>query len=466
MHKLRVAVVIFVLLTLFWGGFAEAQDGATPAPNGSMVVHVVQRGENLYRIAERYGVEVTAIMTANNIADARFIETGQRLLIPDAQTPAPNIEATHIVQVGESLQLVALRYGVPVETLAARNNITHPHRLVVGQRLVVGGNSPNALITVQPGDNLLRIAARVGVPATTIREANDLQAWEPLLVGQTLIIPEQTPNIGFVNFSAPLLDLSLTPATPVQGQSISLRFETSTSVQGQGMFMGRPFQTALIEGNQYAAILGVHAFAEPGVYSVDLNLADDVGQTTRHQFRIQVAAGDFGSEAIDIPAASAYLLGDDVVRPELEIVAGLMTQYSPQRTFDGMMSLPVTGQVTSAFGTRRSYNGNAYNTFHGGVDFFASPGTPITVTADGVVVLAQPLQIRGNAVIVDHGWGVFTGYWHMSEIYVEVGQQLNTGQPVGALGATGLGTGPHLHWEMWAHGVQVDPMQWLRQAFP
>jgi murein DD-endopeptidase MepM/ murein hydrolase activator NlpD len=77
------------------------------------------------------------------------------------------------------------------------------------------------------------------------------------------------------------------------------------------------------------------------------------------------------------------------------------------------------------------------------------------------VVLADQLFVRGNAVVIDHGRGVLTGYWHMQVIKVKVGERVGTGQMLGEVGTTGLSTGPHLHWEMRVNGVAVDPMQWV-----
>jgi murein DD-endopeptidase MepM/ murein hydrolase activator NlpD len=78
-----------------------------------------------------------------------------------------------------------------------------------------------------------------------------------------------------------------------------------------------------------------------------------------------------------------------------------------------------------------------------------------------VVVLAEPMAVRGNAVIIDHGGGVFTGYWHMSEMKVAAGMEVATGDVLGLVGNTGLSTGAHLHWELRIDGVAVDPMQFL-----
>ena len=122
--------------------------------------------------------------------------------------------------------------------------------------------------------------------------------------------------------------------------------------------------------------------------------------------------------------------------------------------------------INSLFGTRRSYNDGALWGYHAGVDLCGGLGTPIYAAADGVVVLAENLEVRGGAVILDHGWGVYTGYWHLSAIEVQPGQQVQAGDEIGLAGSTGRSTGPHLHWELWVGGVPVNPLTWLQQAWP
>jgi murein DD-endopeptidase MepM/ murein hydrolase activator NlpD len=129
------------------------------------------------------------------------------------------------------------------------------------------------------------------------------------------------------------------------------------------------------------------------------------------------------------------------------------------------MGLPAAATVISPFGTRRSFNGGGFDRFHSGTDFAGAPGTPVLAAAPGIVVLAASLNIRGNATVIDHGWGVFTGYWHQTEQFVSVGDYVTIGQPIGTIGATGRVSGAHLHWELWVNGVPVDPMQWVLQSF-
>lgn len=78
----------------------------------------------------------------------------------------------------------------------------------------------------------------------------------------------------------------------------------------------------------------------------------------------------------------------------------------------------------------------------------------------------ESLTVRGNATVIDHGWGVYTAYLHQSEPLVEVGDWVETGDLIGLVGETGRVTGPHLHWEVIVAGVQVDPLQWLERAYP
>ena len=84
--------------------------------------------------------------------------------------------------------------------------------------------------------------------------------------------------------------------------------------------------------------------------------------------------------------------------------------------------------------------------------------------ADGIVILAEPLQVRGNVVLIDHGDGVISGLFHVSQIDVQAGQAVAAGDLVGLVGATGLVTGSHLHWELRVGGIAVEPREWVEST--
>ncbi len=122
----------------------------------------------------------------------------------------------------------------------------------------------------------------------------------------------------------------------------------------------------------------------------------------------------------------------------------------------GMMSAPVPGPITSAFGFRR-HPILGYRRMHAGLDFRASYGTPIRAATDGVVAMAGRNGGYGNFVKLNHGGCYATGYGHMSRIAVRAGSRVSRGQVIGYVGSTGLSTGPHLHYELWCSGRPVNP---------
>ena len=100
------------------------------------------------------------------------------------------------------------------------------------------------------------------------------------------------------------------------------------------------------------------------------------------------------------------------------------------------------------------------------MDFYAGTGVSILAPAAGVVVLTGEQVVRGKFTYIDHGWGVYSGYFHQSEFLVEEGDIVEPGQVIGLVGNTGRSTGAHLHWELWVGGVPVDPLDWVETSYP
>jgi LysM repeat protein len=169
----------------------------TPAAPGS-VTYVVQPGDTLYSIAQRYNMTVDEIMALNHITDPISLRVGQVLILSRGAavvTPTtPGQEIVHVVQRGENLFRIALRYGTTVQAIANRNSIVNPALIWIGQRLVIpAGSNPtppsNRIHVVQPGENLYRIALRYGTTPWAIAVANGLSNTHYIYVGQHLRIP-------------------------------------------------------------------------------------------------------------------------------------------------------------------------------------------------------------------------------------------------------------------------------------
>jgi murein DD-endopeptidase MepM/ murein hydrolase activator NlpD len=126
----------------------------------------------------------------------------------------------------------------------------------------------------------------------------------------------------------------------------------------------------------------------------------------------------------------------------------------------GTLTLPVAGPVTSPFGARTSPTTGAQE-FHQGIDIGAAQGTPIRAAASGTVTFAGQMSGYGNVVILSHAGGLETRYAHQSAMSVTAGQTVAAGEVIGAVGATGEATGPHLHFEVRLNGVAVDPVPYL-----
>ena len=140
----------------------------------------------------------------------------------------------------------------------------------------------------------------------------------------------------------------------------------------------------------------------------------------------------------------------------------IWNQTSTPPQWIGSFQEPIANYLnySSFYGARRSYNGGPYSTYHEGLDFSAYGGSDVLAPARGTVVVAEFLYVRGGAVIIDHGLGIYTGLYHLSGILVDVGQVVEQGNVVGKVGSTGFSTGNHLHWDLLVSGEWVDPMAW------
>jgi murein DD-endopeptidase MepM/ murein hydrolase activator NlpD len=399
--------------------------------------------------------------------------------------PEPKGEPTaepevYVVQAGDTLSGIAQRFGTTVEALVAANHIVDPALIIAGQKLVIPAAGPATLPNepagpvrppkqrvhpVRPGEVLPSLAFRYGTTTWALLGLNRLALPGLLRPGQALIVPEPIAStLDVPGYPA----VTQQPMPVAQGQTLLLSVQSRSPLTLTGEALG---QTLIFvpEEEGYWALLGVDALTPAGDYTLVLTASETAtGDWITLQDTVTITDTRFSTLNIAVPAARQELLNPQVSIPEAQRVAEIFAGLTQERQWRSPFSNPLDGElhVNAPFGQRRSYSGGPARSYHAGYDLGADAGTPVLATARGTVVLAEPLQVRGNAVIVDHGWGVFSAFWHLSRIDVTAGQVVSAGDVIGLLGNTGLSTGPHLHWEMRVWGVAVDPLQWIHQSFP
>ncbi len=263
---------------------------------------------------------------------------------------------------------------------------------------------------------------------------------------------------------APTLQVNPTQALP--GGVVVLRLrDTPDDMEISGRLAGYPvrFQKGPTPDARWA-LVGLDPWVKPGPQVLELESQDGAGNRGRASVPVGVGAVIFPEESVALPASAGGPLSADA-QAEFVQVADLVRRYSPQKLWDGLFQVPVGGSTSSVFGARRSYGGGPVNSQHTGWDLAAPSGTPIVAPNHGRVVLVGLLPSRGNTVILDHGLGVYSLYLHLSRSLVREGDMVAQGQQIGLVGATGLATGPHLHWEVRVGGATVDPALWLQHAY-
>ncbi|NLE46336.1 MAG: LysM peptidoglycan-binding domain-containing protein [Chloroflexi bacterium] len=467
-NRLVLALVALVVSLATMTAPVQAQSSVPPAQE---LTHIVQPGETMFSIARRYGLSVNAIAHANGIADPWQIFAGQQLLIPGfGHAMGADTTIPYVVNAGDSLLSVATLYGTTWQELARMNHLISPGVVHVGQVILVptvtahllDGSVVDSTLrlgtrnVIRDNDTLFRIALRYGVSTWTLAAISNVPNPVLLHPGQEVIVPGDGTGMLPQPFSA----VRITPLPVHQGQTMMIAVDTAAPVYVEGAVFEQALEFVEEEGIHYAFV-GVHVFADPGLYDLDITAVDSDGRRTSLTTRVVVTEGQFAYERIDLPASREGLLDPYVVADERDRLDLVLYLVTPARQWAGVFQKPAAGAVSSYFGSHRSVNGGPYTTFHSGIDFRSPTGTPVYAAGAGTVVLVEPLAICGNTIILDHGLGVMTGYCHLSAMDVQVGQQVAAGQLIGKVGNTGRSTGAHLHWEVWVRGTSVDGFQWL-----
>lgn len=471
-RRLRQILVILVMVGMGNGRLSAQTPEPTPLPPDAAPipqVHTVQEGENLTIIALNFGVTVAELLAVNGLTEDDILYAGQSLIIPGGEGEA--VATVYTIQGGDTLSGVAAAFNTTAAAILQSNRMVNAHMsLAAGQTVTVVSRTGSALpqsVTGRPhlvsiGETVNMIAARYNVQPADVAAANHL-AYPPVVFpGQRLRIPAEMP---YRFLTGEWVDVQIRPFPITQGSTVSIYVENLQDGRPGGQFAGQSLRFFPHEDG-FAALVGIGAFTEPGSYPLRL---EGSGSRPWQPFQqdVRIQSGNYGTQQITVSEELAPLLAPEVRQEEDAFLATIYTQFSETPLWEGVFQVPVTNTVVTApYGDGRSYNGGPINIYHSGIDFSGTIGTPILAPADGSVVFTGNLELRGNTVIIDHGVGVMSAYFHLSEIFVTVGDKVVAGLPVGAGGSTGLSTGPHLHWDMRIMDVPVNGEQWLSLIFP
>ncbi len=365
----------------------------------------------------------------------------------------------HFVQPGDSWAALSWRYNLNERVLRSFNS--HPNQgrwPSIGTNFTVPINElPERTGRLRRSNDggLLQSAMLLGTSVWELALVNHLehpytpQFFRPVFSPDPATTPRDLP----LNFSE--LELSNNPGVPGRALAFRGSLNKPKTIKAE---IGNVPMSVFQEGYHVVALGGTGAFYPPGDYELVIKQQDDpLWSQPWH-----LEPGSWTFEEIYL-TGDAAAIDQESIRLERERLEFIWSMRSDEPLWTGPFQLPLQNYLafSSLYGARRSYNGGPYRSYHEGLDFSAYGGTPVYAPADGRVVLAEFLDVRGGAVIIDHGLGLYSGFYHMSDILIPPGESVTKNQEIGKVGSTGLSTGNHLHWDLLINNTWIDPGDWV-----
>ena len=268
--------------------------------------------------------------------------------------------------------------------------------------------------------------------------------WVPLVVAQDVVPAAPVPQEERVVF----------PASVPQGALVFGKVPPGSQVR---------YRERLLRATGYGTVAFGVGRDETGPLKVDVTLPSG----RMEPVSIAVTPRDWPVEHVNgVPPKTVNPPPEITARIQREqaLVTAARERDDERTDFALPFQWPVQGRISGRFGNARVYNGQP-GAGHSGMDIAAPDGTPVKAPAGGVVTFASPdLYLTGGTVLLDHGHGVSSNFLHLSRIDVKVGDRIEPGQVIGAVGATGRATGPHLHWGMNWFDTRIDPLLVLERG--
>jgi murein DD-endopeptidase MepM/ murein hydrolase activator NlpD len=460
-------IYLFFLLLAMLSGMPTQNGLASTKMQQEQAIYVVQSGDSLNTIALRFGVTSEEIQSANNIADINALSIGQQLIIPGLEGIS-GLLTSEVLEYGTSLTGLSRQFGSKKDDLIYLNRLSSPSETIAGITFIIPVIETKTPLspahTVSPRQTTLEYAIKTESSPWGILTNNQLMGTWDLLPGEKLFVSSETIASSLLPLPN-ITNLSFNNFPIIQGETLELKITTSGQVELSGELDGEQLFFFTENNNEYYSFHGIHSMMDPGVYPLKIETTLPDGEVMDFEQLVFIEAGGYGNEWVFV---DEKYLDKDAIAEEDAYVNPILNQFTPEKYWEGRFQYPVDEPcINSLFGQRRDYNNGVLFFYHTGMDFgVCAPNLNIYAPAAGEVVLAEELFVKGRAILIDHGWGVFSGYWHLSEFNVSIGDFVQAGDLLGQIGSTGRSAGPHLHFEIDISGTPVNPLTWLSQEFP
>ncbi|MDR1487375.1 MAG: M23 family metallopeptidase [Deltaproteobacteria bacterium] len=224
-----------------------------------------------------------------------------------------------------------------------------------------------------------------------------------------------------------------------------------------GSFNGHPI-FFFLQQSVFVGLFGADIMIAPGEHPLTVSFGR-LSQTGQATVSVEVKDKSYGVRDIKVPQRQVDLSAEDLERAQREkaLTDKALATVTAERLWSGEFLEPVSGTINSSFGRQTRLNGVLNARPHAGADYLVKEGTPIKAPADGKVVLTGDHFFSGKAIYIDHGQGLISMYFHLSQIDVTDGDDITKGQVIGLVGKTGRVTGAHLHYGIYINGARIDP---------
>jgi murein DD-endopeptidase MepM/ murein hydrolase activator NlpD len=318
---------------------------------------------------------------------------------------------------------------------------------------------------IKPGQSFMEASVLSGKNTWLLAELNGLESPTMGMPMDTYYMPSAEANGS--NLALPGIKSIVLDNLPlIQGDTFLIEVESNQPVTIKADLAS--IQPTFVDlGGVQMAYGGIHALTEPGVYPLTMTVTYPDGSEYRFDQLVMISSANYVTDKpLQVDPES---IGTEAEKAENAKFKSIIATVTPTQQWDGLWYSPAQDAdcIISEFGSRRTYNDDPGVYYHTGLDLGYCKGTDVYAPAGGTVVGVFPDQVvRGNSIVIDHGLGIYTTYMHLNEILVEQGTVVESGQLIGIIGTTGRSTGPHLHFEVDIQGTPVNPLTWLRRAFP